>query len=241
MTTDPNSGDLYDEAIWRLKQNYDNWKMQLDYAVGHPCDLAIDFDCLRERYELVRPFVHRAIAGALGAMAKVGFDPAMRAALGASVSCLVVTASWPGQACSAGISARLLLLAAPLEDGPEDPTEALAAEIRRTLFPADPYQRAEREIVRLEWVLRQAELWPGEPPPGPLEVRGAFGCENMSLAQWLAWVLLPRLGEISATRGEFPRSSALAIHAAREFSGLPGEGEIHEVLRAIDELCGGQA
>jgi uncharacterized protein YqcC (DUF446 family) len=94
-------------------------------------------------------------------------------------------------------------------------------------------------MLRLEAVMRSAGIWPGKQPAGEIEVRGAFGCENMSFAQWLAWVLIPRLRDIVDERGEFPEGSMLGPYAIREFSGLPGEAEVHDVLYAIDELING--
>lgn len=245
MTPSPPNDDLFAEAIFHLRQQECHWEQQLEYALGHPADLAMDYDALHERYELVRPFIHRILTGTLGALSKVGFDPALRAQLSARVNCVIVTVSAPGQGYSVGFADQLVLFQGPLTEGPEDPAAAFEAELRRALNQAesasppmaDLYERAGRELARLDKVLREVGLWPGEKPPGPLEVRGAFGCENMTFAQWLAWVLMPRLREIIDQRGDFPANSQLAVYAARELNGLPGEGDVHAVLAAIDELA----
>lgn len=236
MSGGPYNEDLFDEAVARLRETECYWEQQLEYALGHPADLALDFDALGGRYELVRPFVHRAVAGALGALSKVGFDPATRTMLGDAVHCVIITASAPGQGYGVGLGDRLMLLQAPLAEGPEDPVAEFEAAIRRALAPADRYARIALEMARLERVLRDAGLWPGEPPPRPIEVKGAFGCENMAFTQWLAWVLIPRLCEIIEQRGTFPASSQLATYAIRELSSLGGENEVYEVLDAIDKL-----
>lgn len=99
------------------------------------------------------------------------------------------------------------------------------------------YERATQLIAQLEDAMRETELWPGAKPDGPIEVKGAFGSENMTFGQWLAWVLIPRVQEIVAERGEFPKGSMLGPYAVRELDGFAGLSEVHEVLYAIDELA----
>jgi uncharacterized protein YqcC (DUF446 family) len=111
-------------------------------------------------------------------------------------------------------------LAAPPDPGPQ----------------GDVYQRAEYYMAKLEQVMHNVGLWPGDKPEGPIEVKGAFGCENMAFQQWLAWILIPRVREVIAERGEFPEGSQVAAYCIREFDGAPGGGEVHDVLSQFDDL-----
>jgi uncharacterized protein YqcC (DUF446 family) len=103
----------------------------------------------------------------------------------------------------------------------------------------DPYARAAAFTQALESALKQANLWPGEKPPGEIEVRGAFGSENMSFPQWLAWILIPRVLDIVATRGSFPSRSQVSTKAAREFDGCPEADPVVRVLGDFDDMING--
>ena len=98
----------------------------------------------------------------------------------------------------------------------------------------DNYQKAADFMTQLEKTLRDADRWPGDKPAGEIEVRGAFGSENMSFMQWLAWVLIPRVRQIIAEKGKFPSASQIASFAIRELDGDPACGEIHDVLYEFD-------
>jgi uncharacterized protein YqcC (DUF446 family) len=121
---------------------------------------------------------------------------------------------------------------------PADPRNAerfnpAVAPLRQT--EGDPYELAEHYMVRLESVLRASGLWPGDNPDGPVEVKGAFGCENMPCEHWLAWVLIPRVRQIIAERGDFPDGSAVGAYAVRAFDGLPGAAEVIGLLSEFDD------
>lgn len=107
--------------------------------------------------------------------------------------------------------------------------------------PDDPYLAAHALADRLESSMRDNEIWPGAPPPGPIQIKGAFGRENMAFEQWLAWVFLPRLRQIVAQRGDFPPGSQVAAYAVREFDGRPECQPATDVLIQIDELVNGLA
>jgi uncharacterized protein YqcC (DUF446 family) len=100
----------------------------------------------------------------------------------------------------------------------------------------DVYKRADYCMIKLEQVMRTVGLWPGDKPEGPIEVKGAFGCENMAFTQWLAWVLIPRVTEIIAEHGPFPEGSAVAAYCIRELDGQPGGEQVHDVLSDFDNL-----
>lgn len=308
MTGESRNEPLFDDAVARLRESECYWRDPLEYALGHPTDLVVDYDSLGGRFDLVQPFVHHAVAGALGAIAKVGFDPASREPLGAAVQRVAIAASSAGQDLGVTIEDGLLTVRWSLDDGGPDgggedaaqrtakieeairralsrtdsrepaapceslpPTRGTADSCetvascepvapraptpahRETLAPReaaasrelpsassdDPYERAAMEMLKLEAALRNAGIWPGKKPASEIEVQGAFGCENMSFAQWLGWVLIPRLRDIVDERGEFPEGSMLGPYAIRECNGLPGEAEVRDALYAIDELING--
>lgn len=100
----------------------------------------------------------------------------------------------------------------------------------------DVYARAGKYMDELEAKMREAGCWPDGPPPEPLEIRGAFGGENMAFEQWLAWVLVPRVREIIVEKGEFPASSEVGAYAVRALDGAPWGGELVDVLSRFDWL-----
>ncbi len=103
----------------------------------------------------------------------------------------------------------------------------------------DIYSVAAKFVRDLEASLKECDLWPGKKPPGEIEVRGAFGCENMAFNQWLAWVLISRVKEIVETRGEFPNGSNVAAYAVREWDGVD-YGRTVEVLSNFDDAINAQ-
>ncbi|HVT80979.1 MAG TPA: YqcC family protein, partial [Phycisphaerae bacterium] len=165
---------------------------------------------------------------------------------------VAVSAASPGEPMAAELDGGTLAVRVPLvrEDVPP-PTPAVVAELRRLNGMAAQELRAERvpgtgdmysvaaKFVReLEAAMRQAKLWPGKKPPGEIEVRGAFGSENMAFNQWLAWVMIPRVKGIIESRGEFPSGSNVAAYAVREWDGVE-YGRVVEVLRGFDEAVSG--
>jgi uncharacterized protein YqcC (DUF446 family) len=104
----------------------------------------------------------------------------------------------------------------------------------------DIYSAGARFIRDLEAALRECDMWPGKKPPGELEVRGAFGSENMAFNQWLAWIMIPRVNEIVETRGSFPSGSNVAAYAVREWDGTDS-GRVIDILRRFDDAINAQA
>ena len=100
----------------------------------------------------------------------------------------------------------------------------------------DVYARAGKYMDELEALMRKAGCWPDVPAPEPLEIRGAFGAENMAFEQWLAWVLVPRVREIISERGVFPSSSEVGAYAVKALDGAPWGGDLVHVLSRFDWL-----
>ncbi|MEI7837030.1 MAG: YqcC family protein [Planctomycetota bacterium] len=231
------------------------WRQQLELSLGHPVELTVDFTSLDGRYELVGPFIQQAVCGTLGAVSQVAQDVARGDLLKKAAQCIVITADAPTQDCCVELDAGLMTVRQWLVEGAAERVSEIDAAIRDALYrewvsqshygvdpeaeQGDIYRMADRYMQKLETVMRDVGIWPGNPPEGPLEVKGAFGCENMTYGQWLAWVLIPGVRETVAQRGEFPPESQTAAHASREFDGLPGGDTVHDVLCEFDRLIEG--
>jgi len=103
----------------------------------------------------------------------------------------------------------------------------------------DIWQQAEALTGAIESELQRLKRWGAEPlSQAAFENMGAFGANTMTFEQWLQFVLLPRLRDIVASRGEFPQGSMLAAYAARTLDGNADSGKLQALLREVDELVG---
>ncbi len=122
------------------------------------------------------------------------------------------------------------------------PKEEKAASVDAAVppFTGDPYAAATRFVADLEAAMREADLWPGPKPAGEIEVKGAFGCENMPFEHWLAWVLIARVQEIINDHAAFPGGSSLAPYAVKALDGA-NSSKIIQLLAAFDDMVNGLA
>jgi uncharacterized protein YqcC (DUF446 family) len=96
----------------------------------------------------------------------------------------------------------------------------------------DPYLEAASYADRIEAQLREMKVWDATPPPpSAFESPRAFFGDTMTFFQWLQFVLLARVREIVATRGRFPRESAVGTYAVRELDGMDQASDL------VHELC----
>ena len=99
------------------------------------------------------------------------------------------------------------------------------------------YMAVERKIDEIEAEMRRIGMWQEEPlPPEMYNFTRAFGMDTMAGAQWLQFILIPRVRSIIAERGDFPNGSAVAVWASREFDGYPGADDLHTLLSEFDRL-----
>lgn len=123
-----------------------------------------------------------------------------------------------------------------------DDLGAMAGEaVDATVDLSDPYAVAAMYMDKLEAEMYGAGMYPPEPAPEPLEIHGAFGQQNMTLEQWLAWVLIPRVREIASSRSGFPRTSSVGAYAVREFDGRDEAAGVIGVLSQFDAYVEGLA
>lgn len=87
-------------------------------------------------------------------------------------------------------------------------------------------------LVSIEAELRRLGVLQG-PIEAPVEVRSAFGMNEMPFEQWLARVFLPRALEASSS-GAWPAQSQVAVMAARNFDGQPEMGSLVRLLAEFD-------
>jgi hypothetical protein len=119
----------FNQAVASMREIEPMWRQQLEMVIGHPVELSPDFDALSGRYELVQPFVHQAITGALGAVTQLAFDPAVPADFKASLNRLIIRPAGEGQSCAVEFAAGEMTISVPLiAEGP-----APTADIMRVI------------------------------------------------------------------------------------------------------------
>jgi uncharacterized protein YqcC (DUF446 family) len=109
------------------------------------------------------------------------------------------------------------------------------------MAPPEPtvHARAASLADRISAELRRLGRWSTEPlDPERLIDMGAFGMKTLAPEEWIQFVLLPRLRELVASRGELPRESQTSVWASRQFDGAPEAAALVELLRELDELAG---
>ncbi len=103
------------------------------------------------------------------------------------------------------------------------------------------YDRAEWFAQRIERELRNLEVWRFEPlPEAAYESNQAFLADTMTFYQWLQFVLLPRIREVIAEKGEFPSRSQVGVYAVRELDGLTEASELVSLLAEFDDFIEGR-
>ncbi|MEO7653971.1 MAG: YqcC family protein [Bryobacteraceae bacterium] len=99
----------------------------------------------------------------------------------------------------------------------------------------DKYSEAAQRVDKIEEEMRNIRFWSDEPlPPEKYDFQQAFALDTMAFSQWLQFVFSPRVREIVADRGAFPRSSMVAAQAVREFDGLHEAEELISLLSDFD-------
>lgn len=102
------------------------------------------------------------------------------------------------------------------------------------------YEAVQAKIDAVEAEMKKAGIWSQtSPEPEKLEFTEAFGADKLSFEQWLQFIFVPRVREIIATRGEFPRQSQVSQKAIREWrmwGDLPGVDQLLVELQEFDAL-----
>lgn len=97
------------------------------------------------------------------------------------------------------------------------------------------------KALEIEAELKRLNRWsPEQLPHERFENMGAFGSNTMSFEQWIQFVLIPRIGEISSARDRFPESSNLSTYAVRAFDGDADVKYLCDLLYDLDSLINQQ-
>lgn len=95
------------------------------------------------------------------------------------------------------------------------------------------------ETVRaIESEIRRLQLWASEPPtPEAMSSRMPFCYDTLSFAQWLQWVLLPRMCIVLEQRQPLPTASDIWPLAEEAFAGLEQDTtQLLQLIRSFDKL-----
>jgi uncharacterized protein YqcC (DUF446 family) len=104
----------------------------------------------------------------------------------------------------------------------------------------DRYAGAAVCADRIEEELQKMGAWQSAPPDdAAFESETAFFADTMTLYQWLQFVLLPRVREIVAERGDFPQSSSVGTYAVRELDGCTEAADLVTTLCDFDAYIEG--
>ncbi len=88
----------------------------------------------------------------------------------------------------------------------------------------------ENELKRLGW-------WQAErPAEDAFQNMVPFGMATLAFSQWLQFVLIERVDVLLAGDGDWPSSSAVGVHAVREYDGLDEAGPLVDLLCEWDAL-----
>ena len=103
------------------------------------------------------------------------------------------------------------------------------------------YETASAYAGRIEAELRRLHQWQAEPmPASAYESDQAFYADTMTYFQWLQFVLVPRIKEIAAERGKFPRGSSTGVDAVRTLDGFGDAGDLITLLSDFDDFIDGR-
>jgi uncharacterized protein YqcC (DUF446 family) len=102
------------------------------------------------------------------------------------------------------------------------------------------YAAVAAQLEAIEAELHRIGLWQDAPlPDEAYDFSRAFAADSMSFAQWLQFVLLPRVRELVDSDGEFPACSSVGAQAVREFDGHHEAGTLLQLLCDFDALFDG--
>jgi uncharacterized protein YqcC (DUF446 family) len=101
----------------------------------------------------------------------------------------------------------------------------------------DIYSLAAIKAAELEKELKRLGRWMDKTLPDDFFVdMGPFGSHTMCYEQWIQFVLIERIHEIIAERGEFPKNSNLGVYGVRYFDGDENARVLQQLLSELDQL-----
>jgi uncharacterized protein YqcC (DUF446 family) len=95
------------------------------------------------------------------------------------------------------------------------------------------HKEVEILVVKLEQCMRDAQLWSSFPPSTTaLQSVLPFACDTLSFEQWLQFVFIPKMFEITSTKGTLPHSLKLMPMLEQNLSSFQGTA----VLSVIEQI-----
>jgi uncharacterized protein YqcC (DUF446 family) len=102
---------------------------------------------------------------------------------------------------------------------------------------ARDYEAVARKVDAIEAEMKRIGAWQAQPlPAGRLDFEQAFGADKLAFEQWLQFVLVPRVRDIVATRGDFPQGSEVATQAFREWKMFGERDDVDRLLELLREF-----
>lgn len=99
------------------------------------------------------------------------------------------------------------------------------------------YALAAAKAAEIEAELKNINRWDDQSLPEEAFVdMGPFGSRTMAFEQWIQFILLPRINQITLEKGEFPGKSNVATYAIRNFDGDPSAQRLCDLLYELDQL-----
>jgi uncharacterized protein YqcC (DUF446 family) len=94
-----------------------------------------------------------------------------------------------------------------------------------------------KKIEDIEAEMKRSGFWQDEPlPEEKYTFQQAFGADTMTFPQWLQFVLVSRVHQIIAEKGNFPNSSMVAVQAAAVFADNDKVRDLIKLLAEFDAL-----
>ncbi len=104
------------------------------------------------------------------------------------------------------------------------PSQTLTANVRKI-------------IAEIEAEMQRIGYWSTEPLPAEAyDFRQAFAMDTMAFPQWLQFVFIPRVRQITEEQGAFPSQSMVGTQAIREFDGDANAAQLVSYLNDFDHL-----
>ena len=96
------------------------------------------------------------------------------------------------------------------------------------------YEEVGRKIDAIEAEIKRIGWWREEPlPEEAYNFTRAFAMDTMPFVHWLQFIFIPRVCDIVASQGSFPRVSQVGGQAVREFD---GEYEADDLVRLLSDF-----
>ena len=99
------------------------------------------------------------------------------------------------------------------------------------------YSEVAHKFSEIEAEMKRIGYWSDKPlPEEAYEFPQAFAMDTMAFAQWLQFILIPRVRSVIEQKGDFPSESMVGAQAVREFDGDANASGLVTLLSEFDDL-----